>query len=109
MAASQHTEGFSNSGEARIVAAIFAAILGFAIWFNWADDIKALFAEQPPALPPSAEVREPAKPANPALRECLDKRVGDVDRMKEEGIISDSQYEAFRSRAVNLCRAQHPG
>jgi hypothetical protein len=39
----------------------------------------------------------------------LVQRVGDVDRMKNEGILSEVQYEAFRSRAEGLCRAQNPG
>ena len=78
------------------------------MWMNWSADFRALFAGETMSAP-AIESQTPAKPANPALQACLDQRVGDVDNMKSEGIISDSQYDAFRSRAEDLCRAQNPG
>jgi hypothetical protein len=44
---------------------------------------------------------------NAALQNCLDQRVGDVEKMKADGIINDAQYASFRQRAGELCRAQH--
>jgi hypothetical protein len=41
------------------------------------------------------------------LQDCLDQRVGDVDKMKAEGIVNDAQYASFRQRAEELCRAQN--
>lgn len=43
---------------------------------------------------------------NPAFRACMDKRVGDIERMLEEGVVGERQAEQFRQRAEAFCRAQ---
>lgn len=49
-----------------------------------------------------------AASGNPALQACLEERVGAVDAMRREGVISDTQYDAFRTRAVDYCQAENP-
>lgn len=45
---------------------------------------------------------------NPQLAACLSERVGAVEGMRSEGIVNDAQYAAFKTRAVDYCRAQYP-
>lgn len=47
--------------------------------------------------------------ADDALRQCLAERRGHVDRMVEDGTISEDQAALFRARAEALCRAQTEG
>lgn len=108
MTATVQPRTFADSVIARLLALVLAILLGWLLWSNWADDFKRLASGEKEA-PAVVSAAEPAKPANPALQECLAQRVGDVDRMKEEGILSDAQYGNFRSRAEGLCRAQNPG
>ncbi|MBO6758843.1 MAG: hypothetical protein JJ902_21110 [Roseibium sp.] len=51
---------------------------------------------------------ESAGTGNPELDACLAQRVGDVDQMRADGVINDSQYDTFRGRAVSFCEAQFP-
>ena len=108
MTATVQPRTFADSVIARLLALVLAILLGWLLWSNWADDFKRVASgeKEPPAV---VSADEPTKPANPALQECLAQRVGDVDRMKEEGILSDDQYGSFRARAEELCRAQNPG
>ena len=108
MTTADQTAGFLDTGLARLLALVLAVALGFLIWKNWATDIKALFSADQQTTP-IVSSSEPAKPANAELEKCLQQRVGDVDGMKEDGILSDAQYAAFKSRAEGLCRAQNPG
>ncbi len=105
----EQTGSFIDTGMARLLALLLAVALAFLLWFNWSDDFEKLFADNIGAAVPETTTAEPAKPANAALAQCLAQRVGDVERMKEEGILSDAQYGAFRARAEGLCRAQNPG
>ncbi len=108
MTTATQTSGFADSIWARLLALIIAIALGWLLWSNWAEDFQVLFAQNDETAP-VVSVSEPAKPVNPALEECLAARVGDVDRMKEEGILSDAQYSSFRARAEELCRQQNSG
>lgn len=45
---------------------------------------------------------------NPALAACLTERVGAVDKMKAEGIVSAAQYDTFKARAVAYCETEFP-
>lgn len=92
----------------RLVALAIALLLIWAFMASWGDDLRALIRGNPPELP---MVRQPLPDegiVNPALQACLDKRIGDVDSMREEGVIDDVQYAAFRDRAEALCHAQNP-
>ena len=109
MTTAPQTRVFADTIWARLLALLIAIAIGWLLWSNWASDFKALFSGGEKAAVPVVSTSEPAKPANPALDDCLAQRVGDVDRMKEEGVLSDAQYGSFRSRAEELCRAQNPG
>jgi len=109
MTTAQQTHSFVDTIWARLLAILIAIAIGWLLWSNWSSDFSTLFAGGEQEAAPVVSTSEPAKPANPALEECLAKRVGDVDQMKEDGILSDAQYGSFRARAEELCRAQNPG
>ena len=109
MATAQQTSGFADTIWARLLALLIAIAIAWLLWANWSSDFRALVSGGEQAATPVVSTSEPAKPANPALQECLAKRVGDVDQMKEDGVLSDAQYGSFRARAEELCRAQNPG
>ncbi len=108
MSSSTMTKHFVDSALARIIGLLLALAIAFLLWSNWGGDFSALFAgdKNDPVM---VSASEPAKPANPALQSCLVQRVGDVKKMKADGILSDAQFAAFKSRAESLCRAQNPG
>lgn len=107
MTATTQNSGFLDTVFARIIAFLIALALAFLLWSNWSSDFKAFWTGSETQPLPNVSVSEPAKPVNPALEACLKKRVGDVDKMKEDGILSDAQYAAFRTRAEDLCKAQN--
>ncbi len=108
MTTADQTSSFADTIVARLLALAIAIVLALLLWLNWSSDFKVLMAANDSAAP-ALTASQPAKPANPALQACLVQRVGDVERMKQEGILSDAQYGAFRDRAEGLCRAQNPG
>jgi len=52
--------------------------------------------------------QQQASTGNPELDACLVQRVGDVDKMREDAVITAAQYDAFRARAEAFCFAQYP-
>ncbi len=104
----QQTRSFADTGLARLIALVLAALIAYLLWSNWTDDFRQLMEGREAAMPVISE-SQPAKPVNPALEKCLEQRIGDVDRMKQEGILTDAQYDAFKGRAMDLCAAQNPG
>jgi len=66
-------------------------------------------ADDPANLPANSSDVSSEAVSNPALAACLQQRIGDVDRMKEDGILSDAQYASFRARAEELCVQQNQG
>ena len=47
-----------------------------------------------------------AGPTDDPAAPCIASRFADVDRMRADGVIDDSQAELFKSRAEALCRDQ---
>ena len=108
--AAQETSGeFLDTPIARVLALIIAVAMGALLWMNYSSDFKQLLASESASETQMVSVNEPAKPVNVELQQCLDKRIGDVDQMKKDGILSEAQYSAFRERAEQLCRQQNPG
>ncbi len=109
MAAKAQTS-FADTISARFIALCIAVLLASILYLNYSDDFQQLFAgETENGLPVTTATISPDEAANPALASCLKQRIGDVDRMKEEGILSDAQYSQFRQRAEELCFQQNPG
>mgnify|MGYP006445527651 CR=1 FL=1 len=50
-----------------------------------------------------------APPENVPLRECLDKRLGDLREMRDNGTINHAQADQFRERARNFCHSRYGG
>lgn len=98
---------FIDSIFARLIALGIAVLFGAIIFVNWSHNIGELVAGDSEAIPLITE-QQPVKAVNAALQICLDQRVGDVEKMKSEGVINDAQYASFRQRAEELCRAQNP-
>ena len=107
MAAATKSTSFADTIFARLIALAIAVAMGVILYRYWADDIRSLTAENTPAIPLLSE-QKPALQVNPGLQACLEKRVGDVDKMKADSVINDAQHASFRQRAEALCRAQHP-
>lgn len=107
MTAAHASSSFADSIFARLIALAIALLIGIVLYVNWADDFSALFSEDAAEIPIFAG-QTPVESADTALQSCLDKRVGDVENMKAEGVINDAQYASFRQRAEALCQAQYP-
>ena len=105
MTATVHQRGYLDSWIARAIALLIAiAIIAYLV-IGLGDELVASFGgDVEDDYPAIAEITT----TTPELQACLDDRVGDVDRMREEGILSDAQYTAFRGRAEALCREQNP-
>lgn len=97
---------FADTTAARLISLAIAILIGALIVVYWGDDIRNLGTEQAPAIPIVSQ-NTPDRAISTALQNCLDQRVGDVDKMKAEGVISDSQYTEFRQRAEELCHARY--
>ena len=108
MAYTADGNSFVDTIIARLIALVIGLLIAFFIWSKWSTDIQMVFSGDAETTE-VVSVNQPAKPANAALDACLAQRLGDVDGMKEDGIISDAQYEAFSKRARGLCVAQNPG
>ncbi|QDY69796.1 hypothetical protein [Qingshengfaniella alkalisoli] len=105
--ADQRSRGFLDSIWARLIALVIAALLLFALWASWNTEITALVRGNLSAPAIIEQPKPDANVVNVALQDCLTKRIGDVEQMQSEGILSDHQYEDFRQNAEQLCYAQH--
>ena len=105
----EHTSGsFSDTIVARLLALAISALCAYIIYSSYSDELKTLFSgKQTTGLPETTLETTPEAAANPELAACLQQRIGDVDRMREEGILTDEKYAAFRSRAEELCIQQN--
>ncbi|MBA4783680.1 MAG: hypothetical protein H2045_10740 [Rhizobiales bacterium] len=102
---------FIHSGAARLIALVIGICLIAFMAITWGSRIQetahALFdGENGQIITPVGQQR--VKNATPALTACLEQRVGDVEKMKAEGVINDHQYANFSQRARELCYAQNP-
>lgn len=105
----QATGTFSDSIGARIIALCLAGVFAIILYSNYGNDLKTAFSGGTERQLPVADAStSPEEASNPSLVACLEQRIGDVDRMKEEGILSESQYASFRTRAEELCIQQNP-
>ncbi|MEM9278792.1 MAG: hypothetical protein AAGA76_09470 [Pseudomonadota bacterium] len=108
--ATQTQNSFADTVAARLIALCIALLLAIVLVYNYKDDFGTVFSDSSEAgLPVTNTETTPEEAANPALAQCLQQRIGDVDRMKEEGILSEAQYASFRARAKELCIQQNSG
>ena len=105
----QAERGFLDSIAARLLALCIALGLAIVLVQNYKEDFQRVLSgeQQTSGLPTTSTETSPEEAADPALAECLQQRIGDVDRMKEEGILNDQQFASFRARAEELCIQQH--
>jgi len=108
--ATQAANSFIDSIVARLLALCLALFFSIMLVYNYKDDFRTLVSADDPAnLPANSSDVSSEAVSNPALEACLQQRIGDVDRMKEDGILSDAQYASFRARAEELCVQQNQG
>jgi len=96
--------GFADSLAARALALLIAAAAAALMVWLGREEIPAIRGIASPA-PVAGKA---ATSGNPALDACLAERVGDVDKMRQEGIINTAQYETFKARAVAYCQTEFP-
>lgn len=107
MTAANAPRSFADTALARLIALAIVVGIGLIFFVYWADDLRNVLEDDAPAIPILAD-RAPIQRTNAALKSCLDQRVGEVDKMKAEGVINDEQYTSFRQRAEQLCQVQNP-
>ena len=105
MATEVHQRTYLDTWAARLVALAVAVAMFALIFVTFGDAIAGAvgLAASDDERGPSVTVRD-----DPALRECLARRVGDVDRMRDEGLLDERRYASFKDRAEQLCLAQNP-
>ena len=99
------TSSFLDTAVARLIALLLAGLIGYVLYAEWGSQIMATVQGEPISL---VADKAPANEAAPALDACLAKRVGDVEAMKSDGVITEAQYADFKASAIQLCRAQNP-
>jgi hypothetical protein len=108
MTAATAHRSFADGFFARLIALALAVGIGYILYANWGNDIRNVVQGDAPKIPVLATKAPALGNTNVALQKCLTQRVGDVDKMKADGIVNDGQYTSFRQRAEELCRAQNP-
>jgi hypothetical protein len=88
--------GFLDTAAARVLALAVAMAAAAVIAFYHRADLL-------PKPAPGADAG-----LNPQFVACRDERVGQVDRMRSDGVIGDAQVEIFKERAIAFCAAQFP-
>jgi hypothetical protein len=84
---------FADTAAARGIAALVLVLVILSlIWLHRHD----LFLSEQPAA------------SNPALAACIAERVGHVETMQDEGVITPQQAESFRARAIQFCEQTVP-
>lgn len=99
----------AQSGEVlkRVLALLVGLAIMFFLFFRWGEDMTTLVQGGDSPNPGTVE-KSTAQAPNPALAACLEKRLGDVNKMKDQGVLSDHQFATFSGRATQLCKAQNP-
>lgn len=105
MTGRQQRSALDSRGARLAALAIALAALSLMIWLGRED--VPLVRDVMTSVSGSAE-GSATTTGNPELDACLASRVGDVEKMREEGVINAAQYDAFRSRATAYCEAQFP-
>jgi hypothetical protein len=105
MAGRQQGSALDSRGARLVALAIALAALSLMIWIG-REDVPLVHGLMTDV---SGSAKDSAKTTgNPELDACLASRVGDVEKMREEGVINAAQYDAFRGRATAYCEAQFP-
>ena len=90
---------FLDSGRARLLAVVVILLSGTALGFIHREDLA------PPV--PKTTFKEKPK-LNPAFVNCRDTRLGQVDQMLKDKVITKAQYVSFKTRALDTCAARFP-
>ncbi|MGI9371664.1 MAG: hypothetical protein ACR2OJ_04150 [Hyphomicrobiales bacterium] len=83
-----------------MIEKVIAALIALAC-------IAGLVALNKQTLFPNSQLTSSAG-SNPEYIKCRDQRLGDVEKMKKDGIIDEAKVAQFTSRALAMCGAQFP-
>lgn len=99
------TKTVVDTRAARVVALVLAVALAAVFYAVWREEVSTLFGD---LTAPEAESLTVTH-EDPAVAACLESRIADVDRMRDDGLIDDAQHGVFAERAASLCVAQAVG
>ncbi|MGF1561899.1 MAG: hypothetical protein ACFB3T_06945 [Geminicoccaceae bacterium] len=77
-----------------IAALVLLSALGVIVSYHWRD------------LAADVARTDALSPAQQALQDCIAQRVGEVDQMVRDGVITEQQAGPFRARAQATCEGQ---
>ena len=100
--------GFINTNAARILAAALAVFFAVIWFYNYQADFGRLISGDDGSVQLPESSSQASIDQNPGLAACLEQRIGDVDQMKKDGLLSEDKYASFRARAEQLCAQQNP-
>ncbi len=106
VAGRQKASPFDTVGARLAGLAIACLAAGLMFWIG-RDEVPLIRGLMPGAAGSGGE--QTASSGNPELDACLASRIGDVDAMRRDGVISNDQYDLFRARATAYCETQFPG
>lgn len=91
---------FLDGAGARLVAlAVLLMVLALIVWLNREAILPSFLAADPETVP-AAESDDP-------LAHCFEARAAEIDAMRNDGTINDTQAAQFKGRAEAFCAAQH--
>ncbi len=83
---------------ARIIAGLIViACAGFLLFVNWHT-----------FFPPPVKNADDDANLNPEFVACRNERLATVEKMKQDGVITDAQFKQFSTRSVETCAGQFP-
>ena len=83
---------------ARLAAALVVlACVGLILFVNWHT-----------MFPPPKKKADDDANLNPEFVACRNERLATVEKMKQDGVISEEQFSQFSARAVESCAGQFP-
>lgn len=98
---------FLDTRLARLIAAlVFLIGLGAIVQLN--QSYQARMSAQTPQNSAAPGVAAPAENLNPDYVKCHDERVGQVQKMFDEGVINQDKLGEFQQRAIDTCAGQFP-
>ncbi|SON55291.1 hypothetical protein HDIA_1750 [Hartmannibacter diazotrophicus] len=92
---------FVNGLPMRVIALVLAIAFGLLAWMIWRN------AETVPLMMPQSAADLPLAAPSPAVADCVDKRLGEINRLVEQGLLSEDAARLTESRARQLCTGRN--
>jgi hypothetical protein len=99
------SKSFIDSRSARVIALLVVLGCGYVMYALQARYV----AQATTPLPQGNQSAEPTDAdLNPEFVKCRNERVGQVEKMRSDGVIGDDKFAEFRQRAISTCAGQFP-